>query len=74
MLLRIFTLVIWLGLNSATDQTGFLNDTSSTKLMTRIMRHYLKMSEKTLKLAIQYYKMLLNASAKAFDDKTVKHG
>ena len=56
-----------IGLNSATDQTGFLNglvqahDAHNTPLPESV--------RKDPKLAIQYYKMLLNG-AKAFDDKT----
>ena len=56
-----------IGLNSATDQTGFLND-----LVQAHDAHNAPLPEsvrKDPKLAIQYYKMLLNG-AKAFDDKT----
>ena len=56
-----------IGLNSATDQTGFLNG-----LVQAHDAHNAPLPEsvrKDPKLAIQYYKMLLNG-AKAFDDKT----
>ena len=56
-----------IGLNSATDQAGFLND-----LVQAHDAHNAPLPEsvrKDPKLAIQYYKMLLNG-AKAFDDKT----
>jgi hypothetical protein len=56
-----------IGLNSATDQTGFLND-----LVQAHDAHNAPLPESVRrdpKLAIQYYKMLLNG-AKAFDDKT----
>jgi len=56
-----------IGLNSATDQAGFLND-----LVQAHDAHNAPLPESVRrdpKLAIQYYKMLLNG-AKAFDDKT----
>lgn len=56
-----------IGLNSATDQAGFLND-----LVQAHDAHNAPLPEsvrKDPKLAMQYYKMLLNG-AKAFDDKT----
>ena len=56
-----------IGLNSATDQAGFLND-----LVQAHDAHNAPLPEsvrKDPKLTIQYYKMLLNG-AKAFDDKT----
>lgn len=56
-----------IGLNSATDQAGFLNG-----LVQAHDAHNAPLPEsvrKDPKLAIQYYKMLLNG-AKAFDDKT----
>lgn len=56
-----------IGLNSATDQAGFLND-----LVQAHDAHNVPLPEsvrKDPKLAMQYYKMLLNG-AKAFDDKT----
>lgn len=56
-----------IGLNSATDQAGFLND-----LVQAHDAHNVPLPEsvrKDPKLAMQYYKMLLNG-AKAFEDKT----
>jgi len=56
-----------IGLNSATDQAGFLNDLAQAH-----EAHNAPLPEsvrKDPKLAMQYYKMLLNG-AKAFDDKT----
>jgi hypothetical protein len=56
-----------IGLNSATDQAGFLNDLAQAH-----EAHNTPLPEsvrKDPKLAMQYYKVLLNG-AKAFDDKT----
>jgi len=56
-----------IGLNSATDQAGFLNDLAQAH-----EAHNAPLPEsvrKDPKLAMQYYKVLLNG-AKAFDDKT----
>ena len=56
-----------IGLNSATDQAGFLNDLAQAH-----EAHNVPLPEsvrKDPKLVIQYYKVLLNG-AKAFDDKT----